>query len=90
MVRIHIQLYGQVQGVGFRYHTRNEASKLGLVGYVENRADGSVKNVAEGEEDLINQLLAWARTGPKAAQVDRVEVTYDIPTDEFGTFSIER
>lgn len=90
MVRIQIQLYGTVQGVGFRYHTRNEASKLGLVGSVKNRADGAVEIVAEGEEHLISQLLDWARKGPTAAQVERIEVAYDIPTDEFGTFSIER
>ncbi|MDA0266271.1 MAG: acylphosphatase [Cyanobacteria bacterium] len=90
MVRIQIQLYGTVQGVGFRYHTRNEASKLGLVGSVKNRADGAVEIVAEGEEHLISQLLDWARKGPTAAQVEHIEVAYDIPTDEFGTFSIER
>jgi acylphosphatase len=90
MVRIHIQLYGTVHGVGFRYHARNEASKLGLVGYVKNRADGAVEIIAEGEADLIGQLLAWARQGPPASQVDRVEVAYAIPTDEFDTFSIQR
>ena len=90
MVRIYIQLYGKVHGVGFRYHTRNEASKLELVGYVKNRTDGSVEIIVEGDEDPARQLLAWARQCPPAAHVERFEGVYEIPTDEFGTFSIER
>lgn len=90
MEHICIVVHGLVQGVGFRYNTRVEASRLGLTGYVKNLPDGTVKIVAEGPASALNQLAEWARQGPPAADVRQMEVTRDIATGEFGNFSIER
>ncbi len=90
MERMQIVVHGRVQGVGYRQHTRLEAMKLGLLGYVKNLPDDTVKIVAEGESAELTQLLHWAKTGPIAAQVQHIEVTYGTAQNEFGTFSIER
>lgn len=66
---------GLVQGVGFRHAMRREAQRLGLHGWVRNRADGTVEAVAVGADGLLDALHRWAHHGPPAAQVDVVEVT---------------
>ena len=61
---------GEVQGVGFRYVTRNLANALGVAGGVENLNDGAVQLVAEGPEDVLKRLLLQVRTsrlGPNVA-----------------------
>lgn len=71
---LSIQVHGRVQGVGFRYATRKEASRLGLQGYVRNEEDGSVFIEAEGEESALETFLQWCHRGPPMARVDRVIV----------------
>ncbi len=47
---------------------------LGLRGWVRNRRDGTVEAVAAGDAAAVQALAGWARQGPPAAQVTRVEV----------------
>jgi acylphosphatase len=67
-----IRVMGRVQGVGFRYALRDEALRLGVAGWVRNRADGSVEALLQGEAAALAQLVTWARRGPRLAQVDEV------------------
>jgi acylphosphatase len=62
-----------VQGVGFRDALRAEALRLGVSGWVRNRADGSVEALLQGEADATERLIAWARVGPRLAQVQALE-----------------
>lgn len=64
---------GRVQGVGFRWFVLSRAQALDLVGWVRNRADGSVEFLAEGPRADLARLLAQARRGPAAAHVSGVE-----------------
>ena len=66
------EVFGRVQGVGFRYFVHAEATGIGVMGWVRNRADGSVEVWAEGSEAQLDRLrLALAR-GPRISRVDRV------------------
>ncbi len=65
---------GRVQGVFFREATRERALALGLMGWVRNAEDGTVLVHAEGPAAGIEELVAFLREGPPAAQVDAVEV----------------
>jgi len=69
-----IQVFGRVQGVGFRYFTRQRAMELGLRGRASNLADGSVEVFAVGESSDVEQLIQWLRQGPPSAAVDRILV----------------
>jgi acylphosphatase len=69
-----IRVRGRVQGVGFRYSLRDEAQRLGLAGWVRNRADGSVEALLQGDAAAVDVVVAWARRGPRAASVEAVEV----------------
>ena len=72
--RVHLVVSGLVQGVGFRLAAQREARRLGLSGWVRNRADGRVEAVAEGPEPAIEQMVAWCRRGPPGARVRDVAV----------------
>lgn len=64
---------GQVQGVGFRYSALAQAQRLGLSGWVANRADGAVEGLASGPADRLEAFRAWLQQGPAAARVERVD-----------------
>ncbi len=70
--RIRAFVTGRVQGVWFRKSTRDEATRLGLSGWVRNRSDGRVELVAEGVPDAVDRLIRWAHDGPRDARVDDV------------------
>lgn len=65
---------GVVQGVGFRWATRERARALGVTGSARNRPDGTVEVEAEGDADAVETLVAWLHTGPPSAAVSAVEV----------------
>ena len=67
------QVFGMVQGVGFRWFVARHARALGLTGYARNLPNGSVEVVVDGPEEGIPALERLLRTGPANAQVDRVE-----------------
>jgi acylphosphatase len=77
MERKHVQIYGFVQGVGFRFAVERTARSRGVSGWVRNRADGTVEAVFEGEPEDVEALVAFCRRGPRGADVERVEVAAD-------------
>lgn len=48
---------GRVQGVGFRYHTKQTALGFDLVGWVKNKPDGSVELQVMGEEEEVSEFI---------------------------------
>lgn len=85
---VHIFVEGRVQGVCFRYYTRQEAVKLGLSGWVRNLSDGRVEVLAEGEEDLLRMLLDFCKHGPSHAHVSHMEYDFSESSGNFSGFSI--
>jgi acylphosphatase len=71
-VRLEATVRGRVQGVGFRYWVVRRAADVGVVGWVANELDGSVRCVAEGPVDAIDRLEQLLGTGPTGAVVDDV------------------
>lgn len=86
--RIEAAVYGRVQGVSFRYYTRREAERLKLTGWVVNMSDGSVHLVAEGPEDALKTLINFLHVGSPHAVVDKVDIKWAGPTNEFKRFSV--
>jgi acylphosphatase len=85
---IQIVVHGDVQGVGFRWFTRQAAEHLGVSGTVANQRDGTVCIVANGRPDLLDRLQVMVREGPPHAAVTRLEV-HELPETFSGRgFSI--
>ncbi|MBE0634799.1 acylphosphatase [Candidatus Bipolaricaulota bacterium] len=90
MIRLEAEVHGLVQGVFFRYSAQRQAQALGLTGHVENRPDGSVHVIAEGNRDALERLLQWLHKGPELANVTWVDASWSEPTDAFAGFTIRR
>ena len=88
--RIHIKIYGKVQGVFFRAETQREARRLGVAGWVRNVRDGSVEAIVEGDPDSVSRLIEWCRKGSPFSRVDRVETVVEEYRNEFQDFLISR
>jgi len=84
VIRRRVIVHGRVQGVFFRDSVRRLAQQHGVAGWVTNRWDGTVEAVFEGEQDAVERLVGFCRTGPRGAQVDRVEVSEEEPEDLSG------
>jgi len=74
MVR-HLHIFGHVQGVGFRYHFMEQAQGLDITGWVRNRRGGTVEAMIAGTPEAVEALIAWARRGPGAARVERIDIS---------------
>lgn len=88
--RAHVFVTGRVQGVGFRFYTREEARRYGLGGFVRNLPDGRVEAVFEGDPAAVEALVAWCRSGPPGSRVTDVARDDETPTGEFDLFDVRR
>jgi acylphosphatase len=79
VVRRRVVVHGYVQGVFFRDTTRREASRRGVAGWVSNRPDGAVEAVFEGSPEAVTAMVGFCESGPRGADVDRVETTEEEP-----------
>lgn len=86
--RLSARVTGRVQGVGFRYFTRRQATRLGLTGWVRNQPDGSVELVAEGSRDALEALLAALQEGPPTSRVTRVQPYWSEASGSFSAFNV--
>ena len=75
MITKQVKVIGKVQGVFFRASSKDQASTLGLHGWVRNEADGSVLIQVTGETKQIERFIEWCRKGPLMARVDEVQVS---------------
>jgi acylphosphatase len=89
MKHFNIIVSGNVQGVFFRASARDVANQLKIKGYAQNKPDGSVYLEAEGEEEPLNQFVAWCRQGPPRAEVTNLSVT-EAALHNFTAFEIRR
>jgi len=86
--RLEAVVHGRVQGVGYRYFVQRRATALGLVGWVANERDGSVRCVVEGPVPALRQLIIDLSDGPLGARVEAVDTTWAAPSDAFASFDV--
>lgn len=81
---VHVRISGRVQGVWYRGWTVEQAQRLGLTGWVRNRADGSVEAVFQGTDAGVETMVKMCREGPSAARVGGITVEPTAPQDFMG------
>ena len=88
MIAVHISVYGEVQGTGFRTWTKEQADNLNLSGWTRKASDGSIEIFSQGEEEKINDFVSICWDGPNMAFIDEVLVKDTNPDDSFSVFEI--
>lgn len=88
MVELHATVIGKVQGVRYRDYVQRSAGDLGLVGFVQNKADGSVYVVAQGLPDVLKEFVEFLHEGSLLSKVDGVAVEWRTASRHFHEFSI--
>jgi acylphosphatase len=78
-IRRRVTVRGRVQGVAFRDSLRRRADSRHVAGWAFNRSDGAVEAVFEGRPEDVEILVEYAKTGPRHAEVDSVDVREEAP-----------
>jgi acylphosphatase len=76
-----LTIRGEVQAVGFRQWMVDQAQRLGVAGWVRNRADGTVEALVAGDTAAVEELLRACRRGPRLAHVASIEEELVGPDD---------
>ena len=87
-MQVSLKIYGKVQGVFYRKSAKEEASRLGIGGWVRNVSGGSVEALAVGPEDKLKKFVEWCKKGPPFATVEKVEEDWQEDGEDFGSFEI--
>ena len=86
---LRLQIFGKVQGVFFRDYTRRKAEELQLVGWVRNRADGSVEALVSGEGMQVKKMVDWFHHGSPYSSVQKVIAGDTDASPNTSTFQIK-
>jgi acylphosphatase len=73
IVARQVRVHGRVQGVFFRDRCRRQARSRGVSGWVRNDESGTVTAHFEGEQDAVEAMVEWCRSGPPRAAVQEVD-----------------
>lgn len=70
MSRYFIQVFGRVQGVGFRYSASLLAKSLKLTGWIKNCIDGSVQMEVQGKDKDVSSFIDKIEKGDRFIHVE--------------------
>lgn len=79
-----LRIEGVVQGVGYRAWMVRTATRLGVVGWVRNRGDGTVEAWVDGDVAAVEELLRACRRGPAGASVTLIREELVEPEEMVG------
>ncbi|CAF0758642.1 unnamed protein product [Adineta steineri] len=92
-VSCDFEVFGIVQGVFFRKHTEQQATKLNLVGWVKNAASGTVQGHMEGRKEDIDKMKTWLKTtGSPKSRISKVNFSNEKTITQLNgkTFSVNK
>jgi acylphosphatase len=88
MFELHAIVHGRVQLVMYRDFLQRKARALGIKGFVQNRPDGTVEVVAQGDKENLEKLLEALQRGSLLSRVDWVKKEWRAPPEIFRSFNI--
>jgi acylphosphatase len=84
---VQIIVHGKVQGVGFRRATKRLANTMLITGTVENKADGTVKIIAQGKK--LQPFIYMLQQSPTPyGMVSSIDIT-PIASNSYHHFQIK-
>ncbi len=83
-----MDIFGRVQGVGFRQFVKKKADAHALTGFVRNRPDGSVLIVAQGSRTALQHFLLEVQQGSMLAKVTRFSYLWHKQSNNYQDFVI--
>ncbi|MFM7182239.1 MAG: acylphosphatase [Verrucomicrobiales bacterium] len=86
--RIHFE--GRVQGVGFRYQTKQIAMGFEVTGWVQNLPDGRVEMEVMGPDDEVAAFLAAIEDSDLNGLIRKREILDIAPVAGLRGFEIRR
>ncbi|AWI05260.1 acylphosphatase [Clostridium drakei] len=84
MSRYFIEVFGRVQGVGFRYFVEYTAKAFHITGWIKNCEGGSVMMEVQGKSDNVILFINQVKKGNRFAKIE------DITCREIGPISKEK
>lgn len=90
MMNKHLIIRGRVQGVGFRYSAQQKAMEYQLVGWVQNKPDGTVEMEVQGDSDRIEAYIETLKSGLNPfIQVSHIEERAAKEHKRYRSFAIK-
>ncbi len=86
MIRLTAYVSGRVQRAGYRAKVVSLAKDMGLVGFVQNRPDGQVLVIAEGERKDLEKLASALRIKNAIIDVENVSLQYSQGSGQYSSF----
>lgn len=88
--RLSIWYSGRVQGVGFRFATKQTAMGFDVTGTVKNLPDGRVELIVEGAKNELEEFQQAVRESGLARFIKDEKTAWGPATGEFRGFEIIR
>jgi acylphosphatase len=80
---LQYEVFGKVQGVFFRKHTKTTADSLGLVGWVMNTDSATVVGQAAGPPEKIQKFSNWlCKVGSPKSRIDKCDTKASAYADQ--------
>ena len=92
LTRVDLEIFGMVQGVFFRAHTRDKAKSIGVRGWCRNTRNGTVEGQLEGNVDTVEAMKDWLyAVGSPSSIIDQAVFKNESEIQEysFTGFSIK-
>jgi acylphosphatase len=89
--RVRFEVFGKVQGVFFRKHTKMVADSYSLTGWCQNTPDGTVIGEAQGAKDKVEEFINWlSTTGSPKCTIEKLEHSMVPCVEGASEFIIDR
>ncbi|KAK6481390.1 acylphosphatase-1 isoform X1 [Huso huso] len=93
LISVEYEIFGRVQGVFFRKYTQAEGKRLGLVGWVLNTEQGTVRGQLQGPGSKVKEMQDWLRNkGSPKSKITKAEFSNEkeIESLEHSDFRINK
>lgn len=88
MTRRRFQIYGRVQGIGYRWFVQETGERYSLTGWVRNVENGSVVTEAQGGLESLELFISDLKNKCRLALVRDISVT-ELPEKNETGFEIK-